>query len=314
MCTVLVINNYHKEFPLIIAANRDELRSRQSEPVQLLNEENLIVGGKDKKKGGTWLAVNKQSLFVAITNQGKDKNVKNAISRGAIVLEALKCKTIEELLSFVENINPAKFNEFNIIFGNQKSIFVGHSYILHSMIIREIPAGINVITSDMKFTGRSNQAAYAHAKFNNIEDMPWLEYYKKLKLFLANSQYGVKLVSKKNDDGRYTGKCTQSSSILAFNADGLSRYKYYDRMNKSKNKEESYHRYKDYIDIWRNNGSMSNAASQVSEEQDDDKSDDEHSDEENVRPSISSRYKDIKIPTYDGYSININNRTDRYRF
>src|SRR5271170_296357 len=129
MCTVIVVNHHYKEFPLVIAANRDEDYNRASSPVQILAKEpHLIIGGKDDVKGGTWLGVNKHSLFVTGTNQGaRDPDMR---SRGLLIMDALKCTTLKELINFVEELNPAKYSKFNLIFGDSKTAFIAHSYLL----------------------------------------------------------------------------------------------------------------------------------------------------------------------------------------
>jgi uncharacterized protein with NRDE domain len=275
MCTVIIANHHHKDFPLVIAANRDKDYNRPSSPVQILDKNPLILGGRDKLSGGTWLAVNEHSLFVAITNQG-DRNPKFE-SRGLIVLEALKKKTIGELLSFVEEINPAKYNKFNIIFGNNKEIYLGHSYLLHSMVIKEMPNGVHIVNSNMKFNSNDNPTVYhIHQKLDPLKTTPWLEYYKILKHILASS--GTKLKPKKSKDtGKLSGLCTVSSSILTFSDEGLIRYKFHDRIAsrpKKKAGEPFVPRYKDYIDLWRNPDGKSDIVSTPSEEHE------EHGEEE----------------------------------
>lgn len=256
MCTIIIINHHHKDFPLIVAANRDEDYYRKSSPVQILSREpHLIMGGKDEVKGGTWLGVNKESLFVTGTNQGKS-NPKLA-SRGLLIAEALKCKSLDELLLFVEELDPSKYNSFNIVFGNNKTVYMAHSYLLHSMVVREVKQGINVITNDMKFAGQiPTKVKYIHDRLDDIIDTPWPKYYKLIKKVLASGENGVKIGQRKNDAGKY-GYCTRSSSILAFSNEGLARYKFYDRTSYATEKKEKKEgdpfipRYKDYIDTWR---------------------------------------------------------------
>lgn len=277
MCTIVVINHHYKEFPLVIAANRDEDYNRPSSVVQVLaREPHLIVGGKDELKGGTWLGVNKHSLFVGLTNQGT-KNDKLE-SRGLLVMEALKCDTIEKLLSFVEGIDPAKYSKFNLVFGNSKAVFIAHSYLLHCMVIRELSHGVHVITSDMKFTDEpSNKIAYVHKKLDAATEQSWLDYYKVLKKTLASSEYGMKIKPRKRESGTLHGHCTRSSSILAFSDAGLERYKFHDRTTPRPKKkalkegEALPPRYKDYIDVWRG---IETPVS-VSEEKDDDDNEEE---------------------------------------
>ena len=256
MCTVIVVNHHHKEFPLVVAANRDEDYGRPSSPVQILSREPLVIGGKDEAKGGTWFGVNKHSIFVTGTNQGlTDKTIKT--SRGLLITEALKCKTLDELLTFIEELNPAKYNKFNIVFGNSKAVFIAHSYLLHSMVIRELPPGVHVISSDMKFTGEDPKVQYIHKRLDVATDIPWLKYYSLLKKTLASSEFGVRLKPhQRESNGKPYGHCTRSSTIVAFSESGLERYKFYDRTaprSKKKSKEDVVpSRYKDYIELWRN--------------------------------------------------------------
>src|SRR5271154_5900822 len=228
MCTVIVVNHHHKEFPLVVAANRDEDYNRPSSPVQVLSRDPIIIGGKDEAKGGTWFGVNKHSIFVTGTNQGAT-NKAIQTSRGLLITEALKCKTLDELLTFIEELNPTKYNKFNIVFGNSKAVFIAHSYLLHSMVIRELPIGVHVISSDMKFTGEDPKTQFVHMKLDQAINTPWLEYYNLLKEVLASSKYGLKIKPRVKESGRLYGHCTRSSSILAFSDSGLERYKFHDR-------------------------------------------------------------------------------------
>jgi len=271
MCSIIVINHHYKSFPLVIASNRDEDIGRPSSGVQLLSTDPLIMGGRDDLKGGTWLAVNGHSLFVAITNQGTTND--KLETRGKIVMEALKSTSLNDLIEFVESIDPSIYNGFNLVFGNQNKIFLAQSYILHSVVIKELNNGVHTISNDMVFNTSPRKNQYIHSKLDPVKDKPWLEYYKLLKTTLANREYGIRLKPKK--DITY---CTRSSSILTFSEDGLARYKFYDRTAprpERKQEDPIQPRYKDYIDIFRQNSDTK----QVSEESGDD---DEDEDKEDV--------------------------------
>lgn len=273
MCTIIVSNHHNKEFPLIIAANRDENYHRKSSPVQILTTSpHLIIGGRDDVAGGTWQGVNKESLYVGITNQGRKRD-RDLESRGLVVLNALKCKTLDELIAYVEELDPSKYNAFNLVFGNNKHIYVAHSYILHSMVINELADGIHVISSDMVFKGKDDKTDYIHGELNEERDTPWQEYYKLLKRILASSDNGVKIRPRKNEEtGKIGGHCTRSSSVIAFSEEGLARYKWHDRTApkvKRKIGEPEIPRYKDYIDLWRNPEGTNLIPIAASEEQDD---------------------------------------------
>jgi uncharacterized protein with NRDE domain len=304
LCSIIIINHHNKDFPLIIAANRDEDYNRPSSKVQILSKEPFIVGGKDELKGGTWLAVNKHSLFAAITNQG-EKNEK-LDSRGSIIIDALKnSSSIEEILNFVEGINPSKFNGFNLVFGNQNNVFVAYSYLLHSVVIKELPKGINTITNDMKFIGENKIISYVHKKLDGItEEKPWIDYYAILKKTLNyyGDGAGLKIKpKKKRNTGEVYGHCTVSSSILAFDKDGLARYKFYDRTEqrpKHKEGEPIIPRYIDYIDLWRGPqwgvraASEENTADEIIEENE---TEEELSPKETIQRLINNGFTKYKL-------------------
>lgn len=288
MCSIIIVKNHLKEFPLVIAANRDEDIERKFTPVSVITDvPHLIVGGKDNKCGGSWMGVNAHSLFAAITNQG-EPNSKLKSSRGSIVIDLLKCKTIDEMIQFNKNINTSKYNGFNIVFGNNKSVFLAHSHILKSIIIRELSNGVNLITSDMSFGINSDmqfKAQYIHKKLDRLTTTNWLEYYKILKSILASVEYGMRIKARKKG-GKLLGHCTTSSSILAFSQDGLARYKFYDRSIERTERKEGdpfIPRYKDYIDIWRNTNEQS-----LSEDNDEDDS------QEMVEDAFLQRVKLLK--------------------
>lgn len=295
MCSIIVINHHYRDFPLVIASNRDEDIGRPSSNVQLLSTDPLIMGGRDDLKGGTWLAVNGHSLFAGITNQGTTNP--DLETRGKIVMEALKSSSLNDLIQFVENIDPSHYNGFNLVFGNQQKVFLAQSYILHSVVIKELTNGIHTISNDMVFNTTPRRSQYIHSKLDTIKDKPWLEYYKLLKTTLANREYGVRLKPKK--DATY---CTRSSSILAFSGDGLARYKFYDRTAakpEQKPDEPLTPKYKDYIDIFR----QSSNEKQVSEESGDDEDEDKEEGIKPVKPiqfsvSTTSTTGNIFFPTY----------------
>ena len=68
MCLVLIAFHHHPEFPVVIAANRDEFFTRPTAPVHFWEENPSILGGRDLEKGGTWMAVHRSGRFAAVTN------------------------------------------------------------------------------------------------------------------------------------------------------------------------------------------------------------------------------------------------------
>jgi len=113
--------------------NRDEDPNRPTIFPHVLDEEFGIFGGKDVVHGGTWLAVNKYGLFAALTNyEYSDGTMPSPsgqlplLSRGFLVLDILKSKTVEEMYSYARFINATSYKSFNLLFGS-----VDMQYVLH---------------------------------------------------------------------------------------------------------------------------------------------------------------------------------------
>jgi len=70
VCVVAIAFHTHSDFPLIVAANRDERFNRPSRPAGFWAEEPQVLGGRDLVAGGSWLAVSRQGRFAVVTNGG----------------------------------------------------------------------------------------------------------------------------------------------------------------------------------------------------------------------------------------------------
>ncbi|HPQ97777.1 MAG TPA: NRDE family protein, partial [Thiolinea sp.] len=86
MCFVLLSWQPAADYPLILAANRDEFLARPALPLQDWADEPGVVGGRDLSSGGSWLALNRNSgRFVLVTNVRQGKPRPAARSRGLLV-------------------------------------------------------------------------------------------------------------------------------------------------------------------------------------------------------------------------------------
>ena len=90
MCLILVASRVHADFPLVIAANRDEFHARASEPAGFWKDRPAVLAGRDLEAGGTWLGVSRSGRFSSVTNYrgGRDPNALE--SRGALVTRFLE--------------------------------------------------------------------------------------------------------------------------------------------------------------------------------------------------------------------------------
>ncbi len=86
MCVLIVLRNALPEWPLVVAANRDELRDRPSEDAQILK--GCAVAGRDVVAGGTWLGIDRDGHVCAITNRMHPPR-SSSRSRGQLVMDFL---------------------------------------------------------------------------------------------------------------------------------------------------------------------------------------------------------------------------------
>lgn len=106
----------HPLYPLVIAANRDEYHARPAAEMAFWPDQQHILAGRDLQAGGSWLGINKQGQFAAVTNYrlpGASRD--DARSRGELVSLALgDTDKFEQHLAR----NQHQYNPFNLVFGD----------------------------------------------------------------------------------------------------------------------------------------------------------------------------------------------------
>lgn len=91
MCLIVFSYKQHPKYDLIFAANRDEHYERPTRAAQFWDDHPQILAGKDLQAGGTWMGINKEGAFAALTNFRNPAIKKpNPPSRGHLVLDYLK--------------------------------------------------------------------------------------------------------------------------------------------------------------------------------------------------------------------------------
>jgi len=68
MCLVIIGHQQHPQWPLLIAANRDEFHARATAPSHFWREQGDMLAGKDLEAGGTWMGIHRNGRFAAVTN------------------------------------------------------------------------------------------------------------------------------------------------------------------------------------------------------------------------------------------------------
>lgn len=125
MCLILVAWRVHPDFPLVLAANRDEFYARAAQSAAWWPDPSIFAG-RDLSAGGTWLGVARDGRFAALTNYRDPTRVKNsARSRGELVPACLSAT--DSAAAQLERLRheASQYNDFNLLFsqGEQLAIY-----------------------------------------------------------------------------------------------------------------------------------------------------------------------------------------------
>ena len=107
MCVAAVAWHADRDWPLVVAGNRDEFHARTSAPLARWEEVEPIIAGRDLVGGGTWLGVSENGRFALVTNfRVPEGSQPGRPTRGRLVTDLLAGRAPEG----IEAMNP-----FNLI-------------------------------------------------------------------------------------------------------------------------------------------------------------------------------------------------------
>ena len=123
MCLIVLAHQLDADYPLIMAANRDEFRGRPTQNMHWWpNIE--ILAGKDLEAGGTWLALHRNGRWAAVTNFRKPLNQPSAgfKTRGQLAVDFLNHS--HSALAFAKALQMEQFAGFNLLlWDNHELVF-----------------------------------------------------------------------------------------------------------------------------------------------------------------------------------------------
>jgi uncharacterized protein with NRDE domain len=140
MCLVLLALATHPDYPLIVAANRDEFYDRATASAAFWSDAPDVLGGRDLQAGGTWLGVDVRGRFAAVTNyrQGRRESAAPR-SRGHLVSDFLTRNLAAP--AYMEQVqrDADLYNGFNLIASDQASLCY---YSNREGAVRHLTAGV----------------------------------------------------------------------------------------------------------------------------------------------------------------------------
>lgn len=147
MCTLAIYFRMSDDFPVIIAANRDEFLDRPAAPPATLCKEPHVVGGKDLRAGGTWLGINEYGTVAGLLNRRSEHNDPNRRSRGLLCLDALRFARADEAAHFVGAQKSADYNPFNLLIASREATYVAYNRAPDRIEIVPLTPGLHLLTN-----------------------------------------------------------------------------------------------------------------------------------------------------------------------
>ena len=157
------------DYPVLVAANRDEHYDRPSLPPYLWSTKPKILAGKDLLAGGTWLGVNEFGLLVGILNR-RSNNAPDPLtrtrSRGLLCLDLLGLKSAAAARAFVTR-HRETYQPFTVVFVDSTEAWTAYN-MGREIRTHRLNEGLHVYSSASEFDARSEKIDRAHLQFAQV--------------------------------------------------------------------------------------------------------------------------------------------------
>jgi hypothetical protein len=175
MCTVVLLRRPGHDWPVIVGANRDEMRDRPwKPPARHWPDRPDIVGGLDDVAGGTWMGINDTGVIACILNrQGSLGPAPGKRSRGELVLEALDHANAADAAEALADLDPLAYRPFTLVVADNRDAYwlALRASVPGAWVDKQtIPEGLSMFTSfdrndpaDPRFTRFGSQFENAPA-------------------------------------------------------------------------------------------------------------------------------------------------------
>lgn len=170
MCTLAIYFRVVPEWPVIVAANRDEFLDRPTSDPTTLCDNPLVVGGKDLRAGGTWLGISENGFLAGLLNRRVDGSPNpDARSRGVLCLDALRRKTAAEAARFAASAGGGDYNPFNLLIASRDDAYVAYNKGSGVELV-ELRSGLHLLTNLNVNDFECPKISGAHGRFADLGD------------------------------------------------------------------------------------------------------------------------------------------------
>ncbi|MBP2292439.1 NRDE family protein [Azospirillum rugosum] len=166
MCSVILLRRPDATWPLVVAANRDEMQGRPwKAPGRHWPDRPNVVAGLDELAGGSWMGLNDEGVVAAILNRmGTLGPEAGKRSRGELVLDALDHADAADAALALSQLDTRAYRPFNLLVAdNRDAKLIVHrgSSARNRPEVIDIPAGVHMVTAhDLDDTDDPRQAQY----------------------------------------------------------------------------------------------------------------------------------------------------------
>ncbi len=150
MCTLVILRRPGTDWPLMLAANRDEMVDRPWQaPATHWPDRKDVIAGRDALSGGSWLGINRDGVVAAVLNRyGTLGPAPGKRSRGELVLEALDHAEAATAAAALSELNPDAYRGFNLVIADTRQAFWLTLRPEESEIeCKPLPIGLSMLTS-----------------------------------------------------------------------------------------------------------------------------------------------------------------------
>jgi uncharacterized protein with NRDE domain len=121
MCLILVAWQVLPDYPLVVAANRDEFFARATAAAASWSDAPQVHAGRDLEAGGTWLGMADGRRFAAVTNIREPGQPKGKHSRGKLTADFLVGSTTPA--DYAKAIDGKDYAGFNLLVSDGKELW-----------------------------------------------------------------------------------------------------------------------------------------------------------------------------------------------
>jgi hypothetical protein len=152
MCTLVILRRPDHPWPVVLAANRDEMIDRPwAAPGRHWPDRPEVVAGLDRTAGGSWLGLNDDGVVAAVLNRrGSLGPAPGKRSRGELVLEALDHADALSAAEALGELNPQAYRSFNMVVAdNRDAYWLRNRGEADTRVIEvaPVPTGLSMLTA-----------------------------------------------------------------------------------------------------------------------------------------------------------------------